>query len=433
MKPRSLNIITATSLVGQSFAASNSIRNNTVPTVYMPLNYYYGSNHKISTNIVLPWNNQTIEAVYDQGSENFFMFGPNSIDNWGCNSLLCQGHCNQTVPAVDSYDYLGSPTASAPVPFEFAYNYGGFDKHYAGQISVNDTFGFSNVAGQSSVIPDMRVGIADYLQQRLGDSGTCIATPLFPEYDFSILGISPVQYGPTWNTTGPSVRTDLLYHGVIDAPVQCMWFDQAPENVTGTYTGGGIFGGIDTSKFTGPLVKVPTFSGSAMVGYFISLPTTSVNGIVIEPTSYAATTMCQLDSGTMTDTLPISDAGWAVLQNITGITRSSAGLAAWPGTCQSIPANITIDLEWTGKNASESVIVKVPIRAYARYNTVADEAAGLCTLNLLWGSTCMLAAPFTTAAFFAADDENIEIALAQGGASVPGSGPDEGSIMLRIP
>jgi hypothetical protein len=237
MKPRAVIILGLTAFTRQVFAAvtalqSTQSKNVSVPTVFLPLNFYFGPNHKISTDIVLPWNNVSIEVVYDQGSENFFVFGPNAVDNWGCTGLFCQGQCNASVTTF--YDNEDSPSASEPAPFSFQYIYGGFDKIYRGDTSVNDTLVFNNVGGQSSTISNLRFGLADYLQQRLRDGGMCAPAP----FDLGIMGVAPVQYGPTWNTTGPSVRSDLLEQGVIDAPVQCVWFDEAPSNVTGTYTGG---------------------------------------------------------------------------------------------------------------------------------------------------------------------------------------------------
>ncbi|KKY29573.1 putative secretory aspartyl proteinase sap2p [Diaporthe ampelina] len=417
-----------TGLVAMSVGAAVA---QTVPTVHIPLNLRFGDNHKTSTDVFIPSLNTTLEVVYDQGSENFFVFGPNSIANWGLNCLGCQGPCNASVPAGDYLDYTHSSTASDTVPFGSFYAYGGFDKIYNGEVAVNETFDFVNSAGLSSKSPDTRVAIVNYLQQRIGDSGTCSPVPI---YDLGILGVSPYYHSNNEtgrNTTGPSFRQDLLERGLIDAPVQSLWFDEPPADVRGTYTGGGLQGGIDTSKFEGPLVKVPNAWEEGRVGYYVPVPKVSSNGIPIA-TGSAGTevTSCLVDSGTHNDDIPIADE--ATFFNATGIRRSDAGHISWPGTCDSIPADKTIDLTFDGVNEGESITIKVPIRAYVRLGLDSDEEGEYCSLSIE-PSGCILGSPFATAAFFAADDERGEIAFAQGAVSKAGSAVDEASVIARIP
>ncbi|POS71477.1 hypothetical protein DHEL01_v210129 [Diaporthe helianthi] len=403
----------------------------TVPTVHVPLNLRFGPNHKTSTDVFVPSLNTTLEVVYDQGSENFFVFGPDSIANWGRTCLSCQGPCNASVPAGDYLDYQHSSTASEPVPFSSFYAYGGLDKIYTGKLAVNETFAFTNDAGQSTKSTDTKVAIVNYLQQRLGTDGTC--TPV-PTYDLGILGVSPYYHSNDAtgrNTTGPSFRQDLLDRGLIDAPVQSLWFDEPPSDVRGTYTGGGLQGGIDTSKFKGPLVKVPNTWEQGRVGYYVPAPRLSSSGVPIATGSASGDAVnCLVDSGTHNDDLPVLDE--EAFLNATGIRRSPAGHIAWPGSCDSIPADKTIDFTFDGVNDGQSVTVKVPIRAYVRLNLADDEAAGYCNLALE-PSGCILGSPFATAAFFAADDERGEIAFAQGGVSKAGTAVDEASVVARIP
>jgi hypothetical protein len=410
----------AASLLAQPAAAA-------IPTVFFPLNYYYGPNHKISTDLVTPFDNTTIEVVFDTGSENFWVFGPNATNNWGKTCLGCQGQCNATVSPF--YNWPDSPTAAAPDQFSTFYAYGAYTKIVQGSISVNDTFAFTNVAGQSTVVPDVRVAVESYMQQRLGDGGQCIPAA----YDLAILGVAPYQVSPSWNTTGPSVRKSLLDSGAVGAPVISMWMDEAPADTAATYTGGALFGGIETSKYSGELVKVPLLtsdSGPPSVGYYVPVPQLHVNGVTVN-TSDTTTRTCLLDSGTQVDDLPVSfgDEAEKAFMNASGLTRSPIGRVAWPGDCNSIPANLTVDLEWAGVEAGKSVTVKVPVRNYVRAN---GAEVGYCTLNMDFGG-CLLAAPFFTAAFLAADDAAGEIALAQGGVSVRGSGVDEAAVVATIP
>lgn len=403
----------------------------TVPTVHIPLNLRFGLNHKTSTDVFIPSLNTTLEVVYDQGSENFFVFGPDSIANWGLTCLGCQGQCNATVPAGDYFNYPSSSTASEPVPFSAFYAYGGLDKIYTGQVAINETFDFINNAGQSTKSPDTTVAIVTYLQQRLGDAGNCSPTPI---YDLGILGVSPYYHSNNEtgrNTSGPSFRQDLLERGLISAPVQSLWFDEAPSDVFGTYTGGGLQGGIDTSKYDGPLVKVPNAWAPGRVGYYVPAPRLSSSGIPIATGSAGGDLPdCLVDSGTHNDDIPVADE--QALFNATGIRRSPAGHVAWPGSCDSIPADKTVDYTFDGVDGGESITIKVPIRSYVRFSIDSDTADGYCNLSLE-PSGCILGSPFATAAFFAADDERGEIAFAQGAVSKAGTAVDEASVIARIP
>ncbi|KAJ0161128.1 hypothetical protein CTA2_6715 [Colletotrichum tanaceti] len=57
-----------------------------IPSVSIPLHYYYGGGHKIATNLISPGSDTPVEVVVDQGSENFWVFGPGAVTNWGCNA-----------------------------------------------------------------------------------------------------------------------------------------------------------------------------------------------------------------------------------------------------------------------------------------------------------------------------------------------------------
>ncbi|OHE99728.1 hypothetical protein CORC01_05086 [Colletotrichum orchidophilum] len=395
-----------------------------IPAVSIPLHYYYGGGYKIATNLINSAANTSVEVVFDQGSENFWVFGPDAIDNWGCTSLFCQGQCNATVEPF--YDYPDSPTAKKPEPFVTQYAYGSYTKVVRGQESVNDTFLFAGDAGLTSKF-DARVAIATYMQQRLPDDGQCKPAP----YDHGILGAAPFYRTADWNTTGPHVRQDLLEKGIISAPVQSIWFDEAPADWKGTFTGNALFGAIDLSKFTGDLVRVPLVQNDglgATVGYFVAPPTVKVKNVTFDH-SGVSTKSCMIDSGTQTSDLPIGDAALAAFFAAAGLTHDSFGHVSWNGTCDSVPKDFTIDLEFAGVDG-KSVTIKTPLRNYIRNN--ADAEAGLCVLNIDTGA-CMLGAPFATAAFFAADDAKGEIALAQGGISKTGSKADDASLSLTIP
>ncbi|GKT65483.1 eukaryotic aspartyl protease [Colletotrichum tofieldiae] len=395
-----------------------------IPIVNIPLHYYYGGGHKIATNLVNSASNISVEVVFDQGSENFWVFGPNAINNWGCTGLLCQGQCNVT--AEPFYDYPHSSSATKPESFPAQYAYGAYTKIVQGQESVNDTFHFASDSGLTSEV-GTRVAIATYMQQRLGDNGQCIPAA----YDLGILGVAPFYRSAAWNTTGPHVRQDLLQKGLINAPVQSIWFDEPPAEWNGTFTGNAVFGAIDLSKFTGELVKVPLVDNDglgATVGYFVAPPVVKVKNATFD-NSEVNTRSCAIDSGTQINDLPISDSALQSFMTTAGLTRDSIGHVAWNGSCDSVPKDLTIDLEFTGVD-NKKVTIKTPIRTYIRNS--ADREPSYCSLNIDTGS-CMLGAPFATSAFFAANDAEHEIALAQGGISKRGDEADEASLSLTIP
>ncbi|KAL0933765.1 uncharacterized protein CTRU02_210564 [Colletotrichum truncatum] len=395
-----------------------------IPTVSIPLHYYYGGGHKIATNLVNPNSNKSVEVVFDQGSENFWVFGPNAINNWGCTGFFCPGQCNAT--AEPFYDYPNSPTAKKPEPFLSQFAYGAYTKIVQGKESVNDTFHFASDSGLTSSV-EGRVAIAEYMQQRLMDGGSCIPAP----YDLGILGVAPFYRTAEWNTTGPHLRQDLLERGEISAPVQSIWFDEAPANWDGTFTGNAVFGAIDTSKYTGELVKVPPVKNDrlgASVGYFVAPPTVKVKNVTLDNSDLSSRS-CMIDSGTQIDDLPISNDALDAFFSAAGLTRDPIGHVSWNGSCDSIPKDVTIDLEFAGVDG-KTVTIKIPLRNYAR--NAADLRPEYCVLNIDTGG-CMLGAPFATAAFFAANDAENEIALAQGGVSKRGSKPDDAALSVTIP
>lgn len=408
-----------------------------VSTVQMPLNYHFNTISKISTNVVVPGTqNRTILVEYDLGSTVFFLFGPNSTMNWGGRYLGQQGQCNVSVPEEDTYDPSKSPTATPEIPFRSNYGYGGgLNKLYRGHVAFNDTFTFVNTAGHCTTVPNLQVALVDYLQQRLEDaSGKC--TPA-PGYNPSIMGIAPYYYqanNVTVHDDATSFRQSLLAQGLIGAPVHSMWFDKAPHSVEGTYTGTGLLGGIDTSKYKGPLVKVPSLRTNGQPGYWTVRPNVTYNGVAVALQPPSADDRCMVDSGAY-DGIAVADA--QAFLNLTGLRynpkRPGLGqFLSWPGPCHSIPAHRFIEYSMAGVDAREKAVIKVPMRAYARYQEAADVEIGWCTLRLYLGGSA-IGAPFLSAAFFAADDERVEMAFAQGGVSEPGSEVDAACVVARIP
>ncbi|KAL5869573.1 hypothetical protein ACKVWC_010320 [Pyricularia oryzae] len=444
----------AGALVAANLAAAAAVgaASSAPPTVVMPLHLTYGNNHKMATSLSVPYSdhNQTIDAVYDLGSPDFFVFGPDSTMNWGCRFLACQGPCNASVPEDGTYDPSRSKTASALYPFTAEYAYGGsLNKWYKASYRYNDTLTFVDaVTGLSSgPIEGVSVAMPQYLQQRVWEAdGSCGATPL---YDYSILGVAPYHPADPANnvqaTQGPSFRQNLLEQGKLSAPVQSLWFEKPPAAVKDTYTGVGLLGGIDTSKYDGPLVRIPRRTHAdglpySFNEYYTHAANLSVDGVPIAMAhDDPAVDMkrCIIDSGAVADGHnPVDEQAYF---NATGLRLNPShpvpyqgSPLSWPGPCDSIPADKHIEYSFAGARDGESVSVKVPMRSYVRYQDPADDARGWCTMAITL-NVCGLNSPFLTAAYFAADDEREEMAIAQGAVVERGTPVDQASVVLRIP
>ncbi|TLS27273.1 hypothetical protein PpBr36_04002 [Pyricularia pennisetigena] len=447
----------AGALVAANLAAAAAVgaasSSSAPPTVVMPLHLTYGGNNKIATSLSVPYSdsNQTIEVIYDLGSPDFFVFGPDSIMNWGCRFLACQGPCNASVPEEATYDPSRSKTASALYPFTAQYGFGGgLSKLYTTDYRFNDTLTFvdAKTGLSSGPIDGVSVALSQYLQQRIYQAdGSCGSTP---DYDYSILGIAPYHPADPDNnvqaTTGPSFRQNLLEQGKVSAAVQSLWFEKPPAGVADTYTGVGLLGGIDTSKYEGPLVRIPRRTHAdglpySFNEYYTHAAELSVNGEVPIEIRHNDTSTdmkrCIIDSGAVADGHnPVDQEAYF---NATGLrlnpshpTPYQGSPLSWPGPCDSIPADRFIEYSFKGVREGESVAVKVPMRSYARYQEPVDDARGWCTMAITL-NVCSLNSPFLTAAFFAADDEREEMAIAQGAVVEQGTSVDHSSVVLRIP
>lgn len=208
-----------------------------------------------------------------------------------------------------------------------------------------------------------------------------------------------------------------------------MWFNALPNEI-GTFTGGTLFGAIDKTKFTGDLVRVPNVIEANQVGFYVNKPVMTYKGVSINST---VDTTCLVDSGSHEDTIPIA---YGDQQNQffaeTGLVNY-VGFAAWNGTCDTIPVDLTFDMTFAGATEGEEITIKVPLRNYARGAKVLDSTwtgGDVCVLNLdLDANSCLLGAPFSTATLLAVDDADNSIAFARGGVSEVGSGV-EASVII---
>ncbi|KAJ8120677.1 hypothetical protein O1611_g10306 [Lasiodiplodia mahajangana] len=131
------------------------------PTVYFPLNFRYGSDQKITTDLVIPGSDKTMPVCFDQGSDTYWVLEPGAVFNWGSEQLGVPGACNITATPV--YEYLSSLDATDPVPFQYFNAYGGLSKIVLGNATLEDTMTFTSVAGQRSTLSGVRTALANFI------------------------------------------------------------------------------------------------------------------------------------------------------------------------------------------------------------------------------------------------------------------------------
>jgi len=294
-----------------------------------------------------------------------------------------------------------------------SYAYAGNAKIVRGAEYSNDTL---TAVGGNGAIPNVQYALENYGIFRILDNGECKGL----EYDKAILGLSPY----TNTTDGPSFRQNLYDAGQVASKTLVMWFNKH-VGALGKLTGGVLFGAIDTSKYTGPLIRIPSVIAQYQIGVYIPKPNITINGHTFVPDD---DTTCLIDSGAHGDSLPFaySGKGQDRFFNESGFVDYN-GIVAYNGSCDSIPQDLKITYTFPGVKASEEISIDVLVRNYARSFDAPPEAGNICLLNMEIGG-CILGAPFLSGAFMALDDEDDSIALAQGGISEEGSGVDAASL-----
>ncbi|KAK0662751.1 hypothetical protein DIS24_g1642 [Lasiodiplodia hormozganensis] len=389
-------------------AAAPAARQAQTPAI-MPLSYKYGGYPKVSTDIVYGTPGQApIETVIDTGSANFWVYGPDGKVNSGSPYLFGTGPCTEDVTPFFNYPESSTATDVKDSPRAFAY--GGNGKIIQAPRSVNDTISFTNTKYPSLL--DQQVQLANYTVIR-SSATTCNGMV----YERSILGLSE----NTADTTGPSFRGNLLSSGRIESPTLSMWFDKPPADVRGEFRGTALFGALPgPEKYSGPLVKVALDPPEGTyVGYYVATPKISYEGkqFAIDTETVPR---CLVDSGFGTENIPLVTKDFL---DATGAVDNH-GYPAWPGSCDSIPANKTLDYTFTGVDGRD-VTVRVPLRSYARGINDYYNETNVCALSFTLDTSgmCAVGAPFFTSAFLAFNDDGKEVAIAQGGVS---TSADEG-------
>ncbi|KAF2148004.1 acid protease [Myriangium duriaei CBS 260.36] len=380
----------------------------------IPAHFKYGNYPRITADLL--WGSpaqKPVETIMDTGSAGFWVFGPNSTINDGSNYLFVPGPCNKSV--THFYDPKNSKSSKGRKQIDLAYAYGGNGKIVSGGYTVNDTISFANTKWPA--LTGQQVGITNHTLVKQLDANCQIPESAF---DHSILGLAPPKTGLIG--VYPSFRDNLATSNPSMSSSFSAWFDAPPKAANGTFSGTILFGALPpANKYSGKLVSVklnpPT---DTYLGYYVSMPTVAVSSIKA-PTVFKTPTVsdktvtrCLVDSGTGTDTLPISQSS---VEKLSGLITYQ-GYLAYNGSCSSIPASASFKFTFPGANAGQSVAVSLPIKNYAR-GTLVDETKGkVCGLSVtLDDSSCVLGAPFFSGAFLAFNDKPAQIAVAQGGVS----------------
>jgi len=390
-------------------------RRQDAPYVYIPVEFLYGADSRVTTNITFGTapSSQSITVVMDTGSSDAWIWQSGAIVHWGSPYLFDPGPCNLTVPSTLTYSPSLSPTSKMQNQSS-EYVYAGNSKIVQGILYSNDTLTFST--NTSTTLPNVQLALENSAILRLRDNGSC-APP--PSYDKGIIGLAPFINSNA--TQGPSFRQNLFDTSVIKTKTMVLWFNSPPSTL-GTLSGGLLLGAIDTSKFISPL--------TGQVGYYIPKPNITFNGQTFTPDQ---NTTCLLDSGTHADYLPfdpLSDLGSAFFNASGGVLVDENGVVAYNGSCDSIPGSLNISYSFPGVTEGKIVEINVPLKNYARgasLNGTLD--GGVCLLNLEVGG-CTFGAPFYSGAVVAVDDGSGVLALAQGGVSREGSGVDAASLKV---
>lgn len=362
----------------------------------IPLTWKYGGLPKITADVVwgTPGQNSSVETVFDTGSDGFWVAGPDNLAFYGTKYKGDRGPCNETLTPF--YDWTASTTHTPAVDSSVWYSYAGNAHIVKTFYTMNDTLGFAQSAYPK--LPNRRVAVSNETLLATGEDTTCGGY----DTDHSILGMGPAS----------NFRGDLLDDGLVSSNILSTWFDQAPKDLKGTYTGTAVIGALPpSSKYSGSLVTVGSDWSEgfyyATTPEFKTAPLNNTGAMTTIPMDYTPPT-CLLDSGSPNLELPIS----TEIANITGLTVVPfTSILAYEGSCESIPASATLDFDF------QNVTISLPYTNLVRGYLDGVEP-GYCVLSAFLGeSSCTLGAPFFSAAVVVLDDAKKEISLAQGGIS----------------
>lgn len=415
--------ISLLSLAGTTSALALKRQDNATaasPYYYFPVDFAYGVNSRFTSNLTFGTESDPVpvQVVLDTGSANFWTWQPNANVSWGSPYLGVIGPCSEIVPT--GYDPSASSTAVL-VNRTTAYAYAGNAKLVSGKVVANDTV---EAVGGTGAFPNVQFALEDYALIRQLDDGSCRGV----EYDKGIMGLAPSIVNDVI-APGPLFRKEMHAAGALASEVMFFWMDKFTGALGQTLTGGLLFSAVDSSKYSGDLVRVPSTQDAGSVGVYVPKPNVTFNGHTVTPDSNVT---CLVDSGAHADTLPFAYDGTALAQFYNqsgGLLVDHSGIVSYNGTCDSIPSSLNITYTFPAVTDGETISIDIPLRNFARgYNFSGTE--GLCLLNLEDSASCVLGATFLTGAVLALDDADGSVALAQGGVSEQGAGVDEASLTI---
>lgn len=161
-----------------------------------------------------------------------------------------------------------------------------FNISYVDESGSSGRYFTDNFAIGGSTITGLQMGLATTTTIGTGIIGVCFAA------DESVCS------GTVACTTYPSIMSDMVSQGLINSQAYSLWLDDV-----NAHTGNILFGGVDTTKFTGSLITIPIQKDAHSGAYtsfsvaFTGLSVQTSSGTTaITPSNYAEPAI--LDSGT---------------------------------------------------------------------------------------------------------------------------------------
>ncbi|GAV50215.1 hypothetical protein ZYGR_0U00710 [Zygosaccharomyces rouxii] len=342
-----------------------------------------------------------------------------SSDLWvpGADNLFCENHAVSDSNSTDKP--LKSPTLPSPQPTIDCNQYGTFDYSKSSSFKANDSsllirygdqsyalgrFGQDTVEMNSLSISNVSLGVAHQANVTQGVLGIGLAG----------LETTNTGFSSTLNSksyTYENFPQVLKSQGIIDANAYSLFL-----NSPGASQGGILFGGVDHSKYTGPLYTVPIINTGApgnpiqfqvtLQGVGISLDKSNgTNTNAADSTSNVTLTASKfpvlLDSGTTLMTLPRPVTDQMAKQ--LGATYNSE-TSYYQLKCPSQNDNTRLILDFGGFQVNAKIT-----------NHITRSQNGECLLGITPSDTDSgtLGDVFLVDAYVVYDLDNYEISLAQ--------------------
>ncbi|KIW80240.1 hypothetical protein Z517_06855 [Fonsecaea pedrosoi CBS 271.37] len=280
---------------------------------------------------------------------------------------------------------------------------GGFNITYVqvGDTDAGDWSSDTITVGGSPSIEDQQLGVA---------------TALFDQHGVMGIGFDTIEASnDSPNGVYPSVLDNLKSTGIIDRKAFSLYLNDLEAT-----KGAVIFGGIDTTKYSGDLVALPLQPGpdGSVSEYFVTLTSVSFTDSTgqttqLSPEGYAQAAL--LDSGT-TNTLLTNDVLAPLALGLGAVVDPSGEAYLVP--CSLSSANGTIDYSFGGE---DGITIQVPVSqvvgGQVYTSSEFDDPSGGCVLA--FGSTAegagasIFGDSFLRSAYAVFDIDNQMAALAQ--------------------